>query len=733
MVKPCNIAGYCRISVDTEQDNFNTSIENQKSIIEAFVKQQFPSASLQIFEDRDRSGYTFEQRENYMNMRRQLLAHQHDILIVKDFSRFARRNSRGLVELEDLRDGGVRIISIDDNIDYPNDDDWLKIQFQFLINEMPVTDASKKVKSVIKNRQEDGRWICAVPYGYEMVNSKQMTYQVDESCAEIVRLIFKLYLEGWGYKRIANHLTELHIPTPRMVERIRKEAKGEECKLKARPEWSIVTVQGILENDFYIGTLRQRKYARKKIKGGDVKLDSEEHVVFESHHEAIIDPRTFAMVQEQRKQRTTSNYRGIKKYDTTYSGFLFCGDCGSPMFSMSRPNLKSAYTCGSYHRRGRKGCTSHHTRVDVLDALLKNYVRRVRDGSSGMLARLEEAVKSEKQEVQAEDHTIEQLQLHLKDAREELKATKRQKIRDITKNQGQAELIEQLYVEMEKDLEDRVEGLQNQIAIIADKRNTVIKANRIAKNVIEIFDDILSKDKLDKGDLSLIVDRIEVFENHIKIKLKSDIDALLCSTSSIGTAVPETAVPGTFRSGTEGIPQALAAGSEALTVVQSSAKHEDKIFHVNIVSEGEPLEIYTDRDGEVIFKKYSPVGELNSVAVGCAEALSKTSGHPVVVCDRDTVIAAVGIGKKELEGKIITPEYETLMEDRQTAIRSGSKKLPTIIEDQPRSEPMVAAPIVADGDVIGSVAMLGDLPSPGELETKLTLTAAAFLAKQLEN
>lgn len=72
------------------------------------------------------------------------MSHKYDILIVKDFSRFSRRNSRGLVELEDLRDAGVRIISIGDNIDFPNDDDWLKIQFQFLINEMPVTDTSKR-------------------------------------------------------------------------------------------------------------------------------------------------------------------------------------------------------------------------------------------------------------------------------------------------------------------------------------------------------------------------------------------------------------------------------------------------------------------------------------------------------------------------------------------------------------------------------------------------------------
>ena len=94
-------------------------------------------------------------------------------MIVKDFSRFSRRNSRGLVELEDLRDAGVRIISIGDNIDFPNDDDWLKIQFQFLINEMPVTDTSQEgaQRHQAAGRQ-DGAWLCAAPYGY-ILNKQQ--------------------------------------------------------------------------------------------------------------------------------------------------------------------------------------------------------------------------------------------------------------------------------------------------------------------------------------------------------------------------------------------------------------------------------------------------------------------------------------------------------------------------------------------------------------------------------
>ena len=93
------LAGYCRISVDVEADRDNTSIENQKSIISDYVEKHFPGSELTFYVDRDRSGYTFEQRESYQQMRPKLMLGDYDILIVKDLSRFSRRNSRGLVEL----------------------------------------------------------------------------------------------------------------------------------------------------------------------------------------------------------------------------------------------------------------------------------------------------------------------------------------------------------------------------------------------------------------------------------------------------------------------------------------------------------------------------------------------------------------------------------------------------------------------------------------------------------
>lgn len=573
MTEIFDIAGYTRISFedDEEKEKDNTSIENQKAIIEDFVRRKFPGSRLTFYEDRDRSGYTFESREDYQRMRKAMMAHKIDILVVKDFSRFSRRNSRGLVELEDLRDAGIRIISIGDNIDYPNDDDWLKIQFQFLINEMPVTDTSKKVRNVIRRRQEDGKWICAAPYGY-IINMRQ-EFEVVPTEADVVRTVFRLYNEeGWGYKRIANHLTEQGIPTPRMSEKQRMDAIGKENKIKAKPEWSIVSVQGILDNDFYIGTFRARKYTRKKINGVDVKLDAEENVVIENHHQAIIDYRTFATTRTLREKRSRSNYRGVKKYDNVYSGFLQCGDCGSPMFSMSRTDIKPAYTCGTYHRRGTKGCSSHHIRVDRLDFLLKLYVERVMKNAAAMLEQLNSDLANEQENVQETEVSADNLAAVMEDYITELKITKRQRIRELMKRPEDEALIEETYDEMEAELQNKITGIRNQIDMLADKRNTILRVNRAAKLAMDVFRDILEKESLERNDLELVIKKIRVYEDHLEIELRRDIDQLI-RCESLEMAV-------NFEQGSMDILKT--------ELVQSSIHRKDKVYTVNVISDGDP-------------------------------------------------------------------------------------------------------------------------------------------------
>ncbi len=703
------IAGYCRISVDDELDRDNVSIENQKAIISDFVGRKFPGAELTFFEDRDRSGYTFEQREGYQAMRRELMAHRLDILVIKDFSRFSRRNSHGLVELEDLRDAGARIISIGDGIDFPNDDDWLKIQFQFLINEMPVTDTSKKVKSVIRRRQEDGKWICAAPYGY-IVNKKQQ-FEVVPVEAEIVRRIYRLYIDGWGYKKIANSLTDEGIPTPRMAERERKIAEGEDYRRSVKSAWSIATVQGILDNDFYIGTLRQGKYTRAKINGRDILRDEVEQIVIENHHQPIMDYRTFATVRALREKRAKYNYRGVKINENVYSGFLECGDCGAPMFALGRRDLKPAYTCGTYHRRGTAGCTTHHIRVDKLDELVKLYVKKVRDNSAEMLERLNAELAREPEDVAETERSAANLEDVLLDAQEELKATKRQRVRDIMRHPENEAVLEATYDELEADLMRKIEGLQSQIEHVTDRRNTIIRTNRAAKTAMEVFDDIIGKEKLEKQDLELIIERIKVYEDHVEIQLKADIDTLLRRGE-----LPEP-------------------DTEPVTVLQTSTNHADRAISANVVNEGDPLEIFTDKDGEVIFKKYSPIGELSDFAAQICDSLHKSTDCIAAVCDRDSVIAVAGGGRRELFEKRVSPELEQIMESRRVyRHESGGSSVP-VTDSESGFCVSVAAPVISEGDLMGCVlfASAKNSPPSGDVEFKLAQTVAAFLGKQMES
>ena len=158
-------------------------------------------------------------------------------------------------------------------------------------------------------------------------------------------------------------------------------------------------------------------------------------------------------------------------------------------------------------------------------------------------------------------------------------------------------------------------------------------------------------------------------------------------------------------------------------------------FGVNVISGGDPLEIYTEKDGEVIFKKYSPMGELSSFAEQICESMHKAADYTAAVCDRDSVIAAAGQGRKEILDKHISAELEQLMEARRPyRAEPGAKPLPvTDGEDGPAAA--VAVPILSEGDVLGCVVFLErpDGVKAGDTELKLATTVSGFLGKQMES
>jgi len=154
------------------------------------------------------------------------------------------------------------------------------------------------------------------------------------------------------------------------------------------------------------------------------------------------------------------------------------------------------------------------------------------------------------------------------------------------------------------------------------------------------------------------------------------------------------------------------------------------------IREGDPLEIYTDREGEIILKKYSPIGEMGLFARQYADALGQTTGHIVCISDRDQFIAAAGTAKKDILGKPLSRELEEAMSERESVVASCKDRnyLPPLEEGETDYHFQVMEPIISEGDVIGCVMLLtkDDKVKMGEAEVKLAKVAAGFLGRQME-
>lgn len=154
----------------------------------------------------------------------------------------------------------------------------------------------------------------------------------------------------------------------------------------------------------------------------------------------------------------------------------------------------------------------------------------------------------------------------------------------------------------------------------------------------------------------------------------------------------------------------------------------------NVISNGDPLEIYTTRDGEVIFKKYSLIGGLEDFAVQFCDTLSRSTDFTAAVTDRDAVIAVAGPGKRELLGKPVSDQLEKLMAERSIYHFSGLGAMPRVCEDNETFTAAVAAPVLCEGDVLGAVLFVTDTGRlAGDTECKLAQTVAAFLGKSMES
>lgn len=152
------------------------------------------------------------------------------------------------------------------------------------------------------------------------------------------------------------------------------------------------------------------------------------------------------------------------------------------------------------------------------------------------------------------------------------------------------------------------------------------------------------------------------------------------------------------------------------------------------IRESDPLEIFTDRDGEIILKKYSPIGELGTMAKLYAESLSQTMGCTVCITDTDQIVAASGSGKKDLQDQPVSREFSKLLQERMQLLeKSGQSGYVKVTPEMGAYQAQVISPVICEGDVIGAVVLLNrdEKRALGELEQKVAQSAADFLGRQM--
>lgn len=366
---------YCRLSRDDELSGDSNSIVHQKEILSAYAE-KCGLGNTRFYVDDGYSGTNFN-RPDFLRMMDDVNNGLVGTIIVKDMSRFGRDYIMvGYYTEIMLPQMDIRFIAVNDNVDSENQADNDFTPFRNIINEWYAKDTSKKIRSVLKAKGNSGKHLSVIPpFGYKKDPNDKEKWIIDEDAAQIVRKIYRLYLEGNTMGGIARMLTAERIETPKLY----AENRGiKHYKTATYPEiWSRISVEYILSNYEYTGSTVNFKTKRKSFKNKKQWIQSKEDwSVFEGTQEAIIDKETFETVQKMRGTK-----RAYTKFNEVniFSGLLYCADCGGRMTIRRRKEdrRKDAFICSTYRKKKKNLCTEHAIKVSALEQIVLQDIRKV--------------------------------------------------------------------------------------------------------------------------------------------------------------------------------------------------------------------------------------------------------------------------------------------------------------------------------------------------------------------
>ena len=379
--KTYNVGIYCRLSNDDERDGESVSIENQKLLLQSYVRQRGWN-EIAVYCDDGYSGTNFD-RPGVKRLIEDAKAKKINLILVKDLSRFGRN----YIEFGQYTDYlfpslGCRFIALNNGIDTMSDNGSTDVMcFLNLFNEFYSRDTSKKVKAVKRACAESGKFMGTYPaYGYKRDPKDKHHLVIDEETAPTVRRIFSMRASGMGFRAIAVTLNEEGVLPPGALYYQRK---GRSDPRNVNHKWAETTVKALIRSEVYIGNMVQGKtgtlsYKSRKL----INKPEEEWIRVEGTHEPIISREVWDTVVsiDKKKVRKTPPTDGIR---SIFTGLVYCADCGFKMrnhierftYKDGTPGRYSSFICGNYARSGKSACTIHSIYENVLEELVLTDIR----------------------------------------------------------------------------------------------------------------------------------------------------------------------------------------------------------------------------------------------------------------------------------------------------------------------------------------------------------------------
>ena len=512
---------YSRLSVgDEDRDGGESnSIQNQKKFLESYAR-QLKLTNIRHYIDDDESGRFFD-RSAYSRMIEDVENGKIGVCIMKDMTRWGRDYLQVGNAMEIFRRNNVRFIAVNNGIDSEKPDTLEFAPFINIMSEWYARDISKKVKTGIRTKGASGKPIATeAPYGYVKDPGDKDFWLIDEEAAEVVRLIFRLFLDGKNRNQIAVYLKNEQVPTPTfyMKDRGRGTAKSKPLNEANRYKWNKTTLTKILTRQEYCGDVVNFKTAKHFRDKRNHYVDRSQWQITENVHEPIVDRADFENVQRILENIPVKRPNGDGEIHPL-SGLLFCKDCGAKMhirIDYRNGGKRHIAYCSEYHKgkaRNPKCNSPHIMDADLLMQTVSEVLKKIAEYSISNRADFEALVKKSL-DVQQTDRTKKQ-QKRVPQITTRLEQI--EKVLDKLYEDNALGTIEQdRYEQMSQKYSEEYYTLKTELAEIKEQLSAFENAGGRAQRFVKLTERYADFAELTPAILNEFISKIEVHERDQK-------------------------------------------------------------------------------------------------------------------------------------------------------------------------------------------------------------------------